>query len=125
MIVSGQLPFNPDSKKIVSGSSDRTVKIWDSQTGQCLKTFQGHNRPVLSVAFSSDGKTIASCGGHSMIKLWNVETGECVRRDSQRGIPNQSWERMRRTSLGQPTYLESKDKGDNSMLVKPGMERRR
>ncbi|NJM21855.1 MAG: hypothetical protein HC907_25605 [Richelia sp. SM1_7_0] len=71
------IAFNPDSKKIVSGSSDRTVKIWDSQTGQCLKTFQGHNRPVLSVAFSSDGKTIASCGGHSMIKLWNVETGEC------------------------------------------------
>ncbi|MEM7726734.1 MAG: NB-ARC domain-containing protein [Cyanobacteria bacterium P01_A01_bin.45] len=71
------IAFNPDSKLIVSGSSDRSVKIWDSQTGQCLKTLYGHNRPVLSVAFSPDGKTIASCGGHSIIKLWNFETGEC------------------------------------------------
>ncbi len=73
------IAFNPDGTKIVSGSSDRTVKIWNSQTGQCLKTFFGHNRPILSVAFSPDGNTIASCGGHSTIKLWNIETGECDR----------------------------------------------
>jgi len=71
------IAFNFDSTKIVSGSSDRTVKIWNPQTGQCLKTLSGHNRPVLSVAFSPDGNTVASCGGHSIIKLWNVETGEC------------------------------------------------
>ncbi len=73
------IAFNPDGTKIVSGSSDRSVKIWNSQTGQCLKTFYGHNRPVLSVAFSPNGNTIASCGGHSIIKLWNIETGECDR----------------------------------------------
>ncbi|BAY30077.1 WD-40 repeat-containing protein [Nostoc carneum NIES-2107] len=72
------IAFSPDSKIIVSGSSDRTVKLWDSQTGQCLKTFSGHTRPVISVAFSPDGKTIASCGGHSIIKLWDVTTGECL-----------------------------------------------
>ena len=71
------IAFNLDGTKIVSGSSDRTVKIWNSQTGQCLKTLFGHNRPVLSVAFSPGGNTVASCGGHSIIKLWNVETGEC------------------------------------------------
>lgn len=71
------IAFNPDGTKIVSGSSDRTVKIWNPQTGQCLKTLSGHNRPVLSVAFSPYGNTIASCGGHSIIKLWNVESGEC------------------------------------------------
>ncbi|BAY85315.1 WD-40 repeat-containing protein [Calothrix parasitica NIES-267] len=71
------IAFNPDGTKIVSGSSDRTVKIWNSQTGQCLKTLSGHNRPVLCVSFSPDGNTVASCGGHSIIKLWNIETGEC------------------------------------------------
>ena len=71
------IAFNPDGTKIVSGSSDRTVKIWNSQTGQCLKTLSGHNRPVLCVSFSPNGNTVASCGGHSIIKLWNVETGEC------------------------------------------------
>ncbi len=71
------IAFSPDSTKIVSGSSDRTVKIWNSQTGECLTTFDGHTRPVLSVAFSPDGKTIASCGGHSIIKLWDLTTGKC------------------------------------------------
>ncbi|MGM3305413.1 eIF2A-related protein [Anabaena sp. WFMT] len=71
------IAFSPDGKIIVSGSSDRTVKLWDSQTGQCLQTFSGHTRPVLSVAFSLDGQIIASCGGHSIIKVWDVITGEC------------------------------------------------
>ncbi len=78
------IAFNPDGKKIVSGSSDRTVKIWDSLTGQCLKTFYGHNRPVLSVAFSPHGNTIASCGGHSIIKLWNLQSGECFQTIEER-----------------------------------------
>lgn len=72
------IAFSPDSKIIVSGSSDRTVKLWDSQTGLCLKTLLGHTRPVLSVAFSHDGKIVASCGGHSIIKLWDITTGECI-----------------------------------------------
>ncbi|AFY53837.1 WD40 repeat-containing protein [Rivularia sp. PCC 7116] len=76
--------FNSDGKKIVSGSSDRTVKVWDSDTAQCLKTFYGHNRPVLSVSFSPDENIIASCGGHSIIKLWNVETGECFQTIQER-----------------------------------------
>ena len=78
------IAFNADGTKIVTGSSDRTVKVWDSDTGQCLKTLFGHNRPVLSVAFSADGNTIASCGGHSIIKLWNVETGECFQTIQER-----------------------------------------
>jgi len=71
------IAFSSDSTKIVSGSSDRTVKIWNSQTGECLKTFYGYTRPILSVAFSPDGKTIASCAGHSIIKFWDILTGEC------------------------------------------------
>ena len=78
------IALNPDGTKIVSGSSDRTVKIWNSQTGECLKTLIGHNRPVLSVVFSPDGNTIASCGGHSIIKLWNSQSGECVQTIQER-----------------------------------------
>ena len=78
------IALNPDGTKIVSGSSDRTIKIWNSQTGECLKTLTGHNRPVLSVVFSPDGNTIASCGGHSIIKLWNSQSGECVQTIQER-----------------------------------------
>ena len=51
--------FSPDSKQIVSGSVDRTVRRWDAATGrQLLPALEGHNDRVSSVAFSPDGNQI-------------------------------------------------------------------
>ena len=52
--------FSSDGKKIASGSDDKTVRVWHVETGECIKTFEGHNGSVNSVCFSSDGKKIAS-----------------------------------------------------------------
>ena len=40
-----------DGKRVVSGSIDRTVRVWDVETGQCLKVMEGHRKDVKSVAF--------------------------------------------------------------------------
>jgi len=50
--------FLPDGTKIVSGSSDRTIKIWDVSSGKLIKTFEGHSNSVLSVSFLPDGVRI-------------------------------------------------------------------
>jgi predicted NACHT family NTPase len=117
--------FSPNGEILAFTSSDYTINLWNTRTSESKNILKGHNNWVKSITFSPDGKILASGSQDHTVKLWDTSTGKCVRRDSQRGIPNQSWERMRRTSLGQPTYLELKDKGDNSMLVKPRMERRR
>ena len=50
--------FSPDGKQVVSGSGDKTVRLWDAATGAALQTLKGHSSSVHSVAFSPDGKAV-------------------------------------------------------------------
>jgi WD40 repeat protein len=70
------LAFSPDRALLVSGSIDKSVKLWDVQTGGAVKTFRGHHSAVLSVSISSDSTIIASGSQDGTISLWNVRTGK-------------------------------------------------
>ena len=67
------------SQRIVSGSEDSTVKVWDAATGSCVRTLEGHGGWVNSVAVSPDGQRIVSGSGDRTVKVWDAETGSCVR----------------------------------------------
>ncbi|KAK2041575.1 WD40 repeat-like protein [Colletotrichum somersetense] len=67
-----------DSILIASASWDKTIKIWDAATGQCLHTLRGHTEPVYSAAFSSDGTHVASASEDKTIKIWDAATGQCL-----------------------------------------------
>ncbi|HEY9621736.1 MAG TPA: TIR domain-containing protein [Crinalium sp.] len=71
--------FSPDGKTLASGSWDNSIKLWNVETGELIRTLPGHQSSVRSVSFSPDGKTLASGSGDKTIKLWNVETGELIR----------------------------------------------
>ena len=64
--------FSPDGKTIASGSGDKTIKLWDSNSGAENKTLTGHAGTVRSVTFSPDGKTIASVSFDNTVRLWDV-----------------------------------------------------
>ncbi|KAK7582828.1 hypothetical protein V3481_012126 [Fusarium oxysporum f. sp. vasinfectum] len=69
--------FSHDSKKVASASDDKTIRIWNTETGDCERVLKGHSNRVRSVVFSHDSKKVASASSDKTIRIWNAETGEC------------------------------------------------
>ena len=96
----GCMTFSPDGRIIVTGGnrvitrdpwrSEGIVRLWDTQTGERIRTLTGHTRDVNSVAFSPDGITIATGDestittdgkkrGDAAVRLWDARTGKLLR----------------------------------------------
>jgi hypothetical protein len=67
--------WNRDSTKIVSGSGDKTIKIWDSFSGAVLRTLTGHSDGVTSASWNNDDSMIVSGSSDQSVKIWNAVTG--------------------------------------------------
>ena len=70
--------YSPDGTKIVSGSDDETIKIWDANKGEHLQTLRGHADYVNSVAYSPDGTKIISGSLDKTVKIWDANIGQCL-----------------------------------------------
>lgn len=74
------IAFSPDGHRIVSGSSDSTVQIWDADTGELVREpLKDHIDAVLSVAFSPNGHRIVSGSDDCTVRIWDAKTGDLVR----------------------------------------------
>jgi len=80
--------FFPDGTSLVSGSDDKTVKLWDVQTGGVINTFNGHTMQVVSVSISADCTIIASGSIDGTIRLWDIQAEECHRIIKQQNQSN-------------------------------------
>jgi hypothetical protein len=73
------LSYSPNGWQIISGSSDKTIRIWDTETGAIIgEPLKGHTHGVVSVTYSPDGQHIASGSDDTTIRIWNAETGTAV-----------------------------------------------
>ncbi|MCT7956393.1 WD40 repeat domain-containing protein [Laspinema palackyanum] len=68
--------LDPNGNFLVSGSNDKTVKIWEINTGNLIKTGIGHTGSAIALAISPNGELFASGSGDNTIKLWELKTGK-------------------------------------------------
>ncbi|KZV95430.1 WD40 repeat-like protein [Exidia glandulosa HHB12029] len=74
-----QVAISPDGRLLASCSYDRTIRLWDAETGNAVgEPMLGHTSHVFSVAFSPDGTHIASASKDKTIRIWSCETRDTV-----------------------------------------------
>ena len=71
--------ITPDRKYVVSGSLDKSIKIWNLETGDLFHNIDGHDDEITSLDLSSDGSRIVSGSEDSTVKLWKLDTGNLMR----------------------------------------------
>ncbi|KAJ3188406.1 WD repeat-containing protein 83 [Gaertneriomyces sp. JEL0708] len=75
--------YSQDGNYCLTAGADRTVRLWNPETGLLLKTYEGHGKDVFDVAIpraGADNSRFASCSGDRAVYIWDVGTGKPIRR---------------------------------------------
>jgi WD40 repeat protein len=70
---------SPDGRFVVSASKDRTLALWELETGRRVRSFDGHTSAVNALTVTRDGRFAFSGSDDGTIRLWDLETGKCLR----------------------------------------------
>jgi WD40 repeat protein/serine/threonine protein kinase len=72
--------FSPNGESALSGSHDKTVRLWDLKSGKEIRRLVGHTDKVTQVAFSPDGDRILSASDDQTLRLWGANTGKQIQK---------------------------------------------
>ena len=70
--------FSPDGQLALTGSRDKTARLWEVATRRELHRLEEHHGSIMSVAFSPDGRLALTGSVDHTVRLWDVATGQCA-----------------------------------------------
>jgi WD40 repeat protein len=76
-IING-LAFSPDGNRLISGSADKTARIWDIRTQNTIHVLKGHTEFIFAVAFSPDGSMAVTGSDDNTLKVWDAKSGALI-----------------------------------------------
>ena len=79
------LAASPDGQWLATSSSDKTVRVWDAQSGARVATLEGHGAPTWSPAFRPGSPQLASMGSDGSVRLWDWRQATELRRFEKLG----------------------------------------
>ena len=68
--------FSYDNQRLLSGSADKFAKLFNVETGELIRAYEGHTHHVMDASMKKDGSELVTAGADNTIKIWNTETGE-------------------------------------------------
>lgn len=71
--------YAPNGAAIAAGGADKTVTVWNANTGKRVRSLTGHTGRINTIVFSPDGKLIASGSSDRTVRIWNAKTGKALR----------------------------------------------
>jgi WD40 repeat protein/serine/threonine protein kinase len=71
--------FTPNGRRVVTGSKDKTVRLWNASNGATVHVFAGHTGEVADVAISPDGASLATASTDYTLRIWDITAGQEMR----------------------------------------------
>ncbi|KII89078.1 hypothetical protein PLICRDRAFT_53558 [Plicaturopsis crispa FD-325 SS-3] len=81
---------------VATGSRDKTIKLWDAQSGQMLRSLAGHDNWIRALVFHPSGKFLLSASDDKTIRIWELSTGRCMKTVEAHGhfVQTMAWGRQ-------------------------------
>lgn len=71
--------FSLDGKILASGGADRRIRLWNTDTGKIIYTFDGHLESITAIQFMPNGKILVSTGADRTIRFWDLESKQLLK----------------------------------------------